>query len=57
MCTGFSGHGIQHSPASGRAVTEIITGGKNWSYKISDLSRFGFERIVDKKPLFETGIV
>lgn len=57
VCTGFSGHGLQQSPASGRAVSEIVAGGQNWRYTTIDINRFGFERLVDKKPLYETGIV
>jgi FAD-dependent oxidoreductase domain-containing protein 1 len=55
MCTGFSGHGLQQSPAVGRAVKELLT--NNGRYQTIDLSRFSFERIVNNKPLFETGIV
>lgn len=54
VCTGMSGHGLQQSPGAGRAVTELITHGK---FVTTDLSRFGFERIIDNKPLFEVGIV
>jgi glycine/D-amino acid oxidase-like deaminating enzyme len=57
VCTGFSGHGLQQSPGSGRAVSEIVAGGQNWRYTTIDVNRFGFERLIDKKPLYETGIV
>jgi FAD-dependent oxidoreductase domain-containing protein 1 len=55
LCTGFSGHGLQQSPAAGRAVAELLT--NNNRYKTIDLKRFSFERIVNKSPIFETGIV
>jgi FAD-dependent oxidoreductase domain-containing protein 1 len=55
LCTGFSGHGLQQSPAVGRAVSELLT--NNGKFKSIDLSRFSFERVVDNKPIFETGIV
>jgi len=54
LCNGFSGHGLQQSPAAGRAVAELLSYGK---YQSLDLSRFSFERIVDNKPVHETGIV
>ena len=53
-CNGFSGHGLQMSPGAGRAVAEILTQGRSTSI---DLSRFGLERIAQKKPYLETGIV
>jgi FAD-dependent oxidoreductase domain-containing protein 1 len=54
VCTGMSGHGLQQSPGAGRAVMELITEGK---FVTSDLTRFGFQRLIDNKPLFEVGIV
>lgn len=38
MCTGFSGHGVMHSPASGRAIAEILTEGKSIFLDVSVLS-------------------
>ncbi len=55
LCTGFSGHGLQQSPGAGRAAAELLLNNNN--FKTLDLSRFSFERIVDSKPIFETGIV
>lgn len=54
FATGFSGHGIQQSPAVGRAVSEIITKGHSTSIDITD---FGFERIVNKTKFLERNIV
>lgn len=54
FATGFSGHGLQQSPAAGRAVMELITAG---AYKTLDLSRFGVERILERRPLKERNIV
>lgn len=54
FANGFSGHGIQQSPAVGRAVSEIILDRKSHSI---DLSRFSFQRIIDNKPLKERNIV
>lgn len=54
FATGFSGHGIQHAPAAGRAVMELLLEGK---YQTIDLSRFGFERVIRNHPIFEQNIV
>jgi len=54
LCNGFSGHGLQQSPASGRAVAELLSDGK---FRTIDLSRFSFERILNNAPIFEQGIV
>ena len=51
---GFSGHGIQHSPATGRGVAELIAHG---AYVTLDLSPLGFERIIENRPLVEKNIV
>ncbi|UYV74390.1 FOXRED1 [Cordylochernes scorpioides] len=54
FATGFSGHGIQMAPAVGRAVMEILLDGE---YLNIDLSRFGFDRIIKEKPIWEANIV
>uniref|UniRef100_A0A3Q4HKU6 FAD-dependent oxidoreductase domain-containing protein 1 n=1 Tax=Neolamprologus brichardi TaxID=32507 RepID=A0A3Q4HKU6_NEOBR len=54
FATGFSGHGLQHSPAVGRAVAELILDG---NYKTLDLSGFSFNRILTQEPKLETNIV
>ena len=51
FATGFSGHGVMHSPATGRAIAELITHG---SYTSLDLSPLGYERIRDKQPIIES---
>jgi glycine/D-amino acid oxidase-like deaminating enzyme len=38
LCNGFSGHGLQQSPAAGRAVSELLT--NNNKFQTIDLSRF-----------------
>ncbi|XP_071529920.1 FAD-dependent oxidoreductase domain-containing protein 1-like [Panulirus ornatus] len=50
LATGFSGHGIQQSPAVGRAVMEYILDGKSHSI---NLERFGFDRILANQPIKE----
>jgi glycine/D-amino acid oxidase-like deaminating enzyme len=51
IAAGFSGHGLQQSPAVGRALSELITFGE---YRTLDLSRFGYERILSGTALRET---
>ncbi|XP_061659318.1 FAD-dependent oxidoreductase domain-containing protein 1 isoform X2 [Syngnathoides biaculeatus] len=50
FATGFSGHGLQHSPAVGRATAELILDG---GFTTLDLSRLGFRRIADHEPMLE----
>jgi len=54
IATGFSGHGIQQSPAVGRAIMEIILDG---AFQTIDLTKFGFERCVEGTPVLEKNIV
>lgn len=54
IATGFSGHGIQQSPAVGRAVAELILDGK---FQTIDLTRLGFDRLIMDKPMFEERIM
>jgi sarcosine oxidase len=51
LASGFSGHGLQQSPAVGRALCELITFG---AYRTLDLSRLGYERVLAGAPLVET---
>ncbi|MGX5849222.1 NAD(P)/FAD-dependent oxidoreductase [Mesorhizobium sp. PL10] len=54
MLAGFSGHGLMHAPGCGRAIAELILDGR---YETIDLTRFGWQRLVDGKPLPEQGII
>jgi len=54
MACGFSGHGIQQGPAVGRAMAELILEG---GFKTLNLSRFGFERFINKQKLLERNCV
>jgi len=51
---GFSGHGIQQSPAVGNALSEVILDGK---YTTIDLTLFGYERITSNEPVYEKNII
>jgi glycine/D-amino acid oxidase-like deaminating enzyme len=51
---GFSGHGMMHAPAAGRAIAELIVHG---SFQTLDLSRLGYERIEAGQPYAEEGIL
>ncbi len=51
---GFSGHGLQQSPAMGRATAEWITHG---SYQTLDFTPFHYERIAAGKAMVEGAII
>ncbi|MCP3972675.1 MAG: FAD-binding oxidoreductase [Rhodobacteraceae bacterium] len=51
---GFSGHGLQQSPAMGRGTAEWLTYGE---FRSLDLSPFRFDRIVKGEPIIERAII
>ena len=51
---GFSGHGLQQSPAMGRGIAEHIISG---AYQTLDLGAFGFQRVLAQKPFVETAVI
>jgi glycine/D-amino acid oxidase-like deaminating enzyme len=53
LANGFSGHGLQQAPAVGRYLSELILDRR----PTLDLSRFSPLRILENKPLTETGLV
>jgi len=54
FANGFSGHGLQQSPAVGRGLSELIVYG---AYRSLDLSPLGFARILDNRPLIERAVI
>ncbi len=54
FANGFSGHGLQHAPAVGRALAELVLCG---GFRTLDLSRLGWARVLDNAPLRETNVV
>jgi glycine/D-amino acid oxidase-like deaminating enzyme len=51
FATGFSGHGLQHAPAVGRGVAELITTG---GFRTIDMTPLGWARIRAGTPLVES---
>jgi FAD-dependent oxidoreductase domain-containing protein 1 len=51
---GFSGHGLQQSPAIGKCMSELLQFGK---YQTIDLSRFSFDRFKTGNLVFEEEMI
>ncbi len=54
FANGFSGHGLQQAPATGRAVSELIAYG---AFRTLDLSEVGYGRIVQNRPFLEKAVI
>ena len=51
---GFSGHGLQQSPAMGRGTAEMMIYSE---YKTLDLSPFNYSRIPENNPIIEKAVI
>jgi glycine/D-amino acid oxidase-like deaminating enzyme len=54
VAAGFSGHGMMHAPAAGRAIAELILHG---GFRTIDLARLGYARVLARAPYPERGII
>ncbi len=54
FANGFSGHGLQQSPAIGRGVAEWLTHG---AFQTLDLGPLGYQRLVAAEEFIETAII
>jgi glycine/D-amino acid oxidase-like deaminating enzyme len=51
---GFSGHGLQQSPAMGRGMSELLTYG---GFQTLDLGDFSYQRITRNEPFLERAVI
>ena len=54
FANGFSGHGLQQSPAVGRGIAELIVDG---GYRSLDLAPLSFDRLVEGRRLVELNVI
>ncbi|HLJ58539.1 MAG TPA: FAD-binding oxidoreductase [bacterium] len=54
FANGFSGHGLQQSPAVGRGLAELIVDG---AYRSLDLTPLSFARILERRRLVELNVI
>ncbi|AFT90213.1 NAD(P)/FAD-dependent oxidoreductase [Paraburkholderia phenoliruptrix] len=54
FANGYSGHGLQQGPATGRGVSELILKG---SYTTLDLSSLSWCRVLENRPIVEKNVV
>ncbi|HYJ47358.1 MAG TPA: FAD-dependent oxidoreductase [Pyrinomonadaceae bacterium] len=54
FANGFSGHGVMHSPAAGRAVSDLILHGES---RLLDITPLGVERFSEGRLIEETSVL
>ncbi|MEC5409636.1 FAD-binding oxidoreductase [Paraburkholderia sp. MPAMCS5] len=54
FANGYSGHGLQQGPATGRGVSELIRNGR---YTSLDLSSLSWDRLLENRPIVEKNVV
>jgi sarcosine oxidase subunit beta len=54
LANGFSGHGVMHSPATGRILADLIVHGR---CDLVDTSLLGFDRFASGRLLHETAVL
>ena len=54
FANGFSGHGLQQGPATGRGISELILHGR---YTSLDLASLSFTRVLENRPIVEKNVV
>jgi sarcosine oxidase subunit beta len=54
LANGFSGHGVMHSPATGRIIADLITAGRS---DLVDAEMLGVERFAEGRLLHETAVL
>jgi glycine/D-amino acid oxidase-like deaminating enzyme len=54
FANGFSGHGLQQGPATGRGISELILHGR---YTTLDLGSLSFTRVLENRPIVEKNVV
>lgn len=54
LANGFSGHGLQQGPATGRGISELIIYNE---FRTLDLSEVGYERIAENRPFLEKAVI
>ena len=54
LANGFSGHGLQHAPAVGRGLSELIIYGH---YRSMNLTELAHGRVLNDQPLIERAVI
>ena len=57
LANGFSGHGMQHAPAVGKALSELIADGRSHTLDIEPFSITRFEAAANARPADEANVI